>query len=148
MSQLPKADPRIHIHAELESERSQLTALHHEARRRGILLIHRILKTKARIAAFSEQLKLLDAEHIFVHVMTNHNRHRVIRVIKNAKPAPHDDMWIRFSNDGNIALILRGVSIPLKMHEAQWISASGTSYMVIPYFFKSEANHSVRQHTS
>lgn len=122
-----------------QTDRAKRRALDHLTR--SVEYIQRLQQNQARLG---QQICLLDTDTIYIHVMTDHAKHRIVRVMKGTQPSHHDHLRFHFADNGRITIEAHGIRIPLHIGCGQWIESNDGTYMVTPFFFRSEAKKSAR----
>lgn len=102
--------------------------------------ITHVMQMQLALEKLEQEVRLIDTDTIYIHIMTDYFKHRVFRVMKGTQPANHEKaLRICFTDDGQILVEMNGLRLPLRIGESQWIHSRTSRYMITPFFSKDEA---------
>lgn len=90
------------------------------------------------------RLALLDANYVYVHILVDFDRNRILRIQKGKRDKRYGELRFFFGNLGGINLSFRGAMIPLRIGRAQEFDLDSSNLMVTAFLSYEDAQRSVR----
>lgn len=125
---------------DLAQNDAQLQIMARKTKLQVVQFIEDAQRAHQRHNKLSYELQLLRTRVIYVHIMTDYEKNRIVRVTKDDKPKHHDTFSISFTRQGQIRFIARRVELALRIETSQVIDVDMKTYMITPFLSRSEAN--------
>lgn len=108
--------------------------------------IYRLMQHRNKLV---QEHGVLDTDTLYIHIMTDHEKHRVFRIMKGSRPSHHSDLpnhlQFFFTDSGNIRVEAGKIRMPLYIETPLRFDTHEHAYTVTVFFTRSEANRSLRE---